>query len=452
MEAQARLLQLARSELGQGHHEVAIRFFQRLLDRDPPSPFLAEAQWGLARAYDQAGALGAALAQYRLVVRTTVTEDIRRQAGSRIGELERLFSAKAAAKETVGLLLPASRLPADGDWPQWVRGLARAGMTTLVLEAWAPRGRPPSGVEFRTDWATTERDLFGPLVALAHREGLTVFAAVTLRRMPWLTPQLGWNDRTYASDRREYRSTSFSDLFHPAFQEYLVGLLTDLAASGVDGILFRGEAPLGPADGFSSYGLQGFARDFHMPLDPDRLFRFSGPAASLPRSPLDPRVSHGIPDPVPEFWRWAGWKARERLRILDRLKRALRAASPTLQFALELHREAVTDPVQALVQYGEDLLEAKRSRFDVYVLGLELPSASPAPRSSAAAAPTPAGGPAIAARMGELIGEPEQVWVGLPFSPGRIELDRGRLQAMWDPTGTAKRVGLLYVGDAPPVP
>lgn len=451
-EAQARLIQLARSEVGQGHHEAAIRLFRRLLDRYPRSPFLPEAQWGLAGAYDRAGDLRPALTQYRLVVQTAATEDVKRQARSRIGELERLLSARTAPKEAVGLLLPSSRLPAAGDWPRWVHDLAQAGTTLLVIEAWAPSDSSPASVYFRTDRAPTERDLLGPLVGLAHGEGLMVFAAVALRQMPWLAPHLGWNDRTYDPDRREYRSTSFLDLFNPAVQEYLVGLLTDLAASGVDGILFRDVAPPGPADGFSTFALQGFARDFRMPLDPDSLFRFSEPAGSIARPPLGLRLSQGTSDQVREFWRWTGWKAREQLRILDRLKRAVRTASPTVQFALELHREAVTDPVQALVRYGEDLLEAKRSRFDVYVLGVRRPDASSAPRSGALAAPASADGPAIVARMGELIGEPERIWVGVPLPAGRIEPNRERLQAREDLMGAAKRSGLLYVGDSFPVP
>ena len=55
----------------------------------------------------------------------------------------------------------------------------------------------------------------------------------------------------------------------------------------------------------------------------------------------------------PEFWRWVGWKARERTKILERLGRAMRLHATNLQLALEVHQEAVTDPRAALVYYGK---------------------------------------------------------------------------------------------------
>ncbi|MEK6525244.1 MAG: hypothetical protein AABZ22_00070, partial [Nitrospirota bacterium] len=47
IEAQARLLQNARSLLAQGSSEAAVSLLRRLIETDPPSPSLPEARWWL---------------------------------------------------------------------------------------------------------------------------------------------------------------------------------------------------------------------------------------------------------------------------------------------------------------------------------------------------------------------------------------------------------------------
>ena len=58
------------------------------------------------------------------------------------------------------------------------------------------------------------------------------------------------------------------------------------AVTGVDGVLFRADAPLGPTDGLSAYGLRGFERDFDIKLDPRKLFTppNGGSPATQPRA------------------------------------------------------------------------------------------------------------------------------------------------------------------------
>ena len=103
-----------------------------------------------------------------------------------------------------------------------------------------------------------------------------------------------------------------------------------------------------------------------------------------------------------------GWKARERINLLERLARAMRLRNPALHVALEVHREAVMKPVEALVRYAEDLLESKR-RFEFFLLSPErpaLPQAAVVERDGAWA-------PTVTS-MVEQLENPARIWIGLP--------------------------------------
>lgn len=346
----------------------------------------------------------------------------------------------ANVKGLAGVLLASHRLPTAPNLDTWTRSLAMAGVSALILdlgtEQPASRSGATPGVYFRTDWAVTIRDVVGEVVPVAHRHGLAVFAAINLRRMSWLEPDLGWNDQAYDPSRRRLRLSESLDLFHPAFQGYLIGLFTDLLAGGVDGILFKADASLGPMEGFSSFGLAGYERDFGVRPDPGTFYVSAEKDARFDNSLT------GGPDYSPEFWRWMGWKSRETLKIMGRLKQAARGRSQHVRVALEVHAETVTDPVGALVQYGEDLLEAKRTSFDYYLVNME-----PLLRGTRQAAMSD-----IVRRAIELIGEPERTWIRVPIPSGDILRLHERVQAVRDRASPAGGIGLIYAEQAGFVP
>lgn len=426
LEAQGRLLQTARAHLSEGSYEAAGEVLRRLIETNPQSPLLLEAHWWLARSYEQGGDFHSALAHYRLLV-NLAKDDGYAEVRERIAELEKLLGPTAIQSSgLIAILLTPQDLPSPLEFDPWVQALGQGGVTTVLVEG----------------GTVMLRDGLSHLVPIAHRHGLSVFAAITLRRMTRGDPQSDWADRSYDPAQRQVRPSPYADLFHPAFQDYLVGFLTDLAGTGVDGVLFRADAPLGPTEGFSASGLRGFERDFQLRLDPDQLFPRSPRAApaTQPRETQAQEKSY-----PPEFWRWAGWKARESLKIMDRLRGAMRKKSPGLRFALEVHPEAVTDPVEALAQYGEDLLEAKHSRFDFYLTGPRLSIGEPRP---GIIEPTPG----IIRRMIDLIGDAERIWVATPVSAGEIaELAEG-VQPRTDRDAFAKGISLIYMGNTVPIP
>lgn len=458
IEAQNRLLQHARTLYAEGRYLIATNLLQHLIDTYPESQFVLEARWWLARSYEQLGDLKGALSEYRAIADPAETsilgeESDRLTARHRIVELEHLLGASAVGPNRLtAILIPSHQLSAIPDLDHWMQSLTQAGITTLVLEvgtrqimthgarkeskAHSARGaRAPTGVYFRTGRANLIRDFIGQTVPVAHRHGLSVFGAVTLRRMNWLESRPEWVDWFYDPARRQLTLSSSLDLFNPSFQEYLTGFFTDLADTGIDGVLFQADVPTGPTDGLSSYGLDGFERDFGIRLDPGKLLPRTDPgtAASRPREPqsqVQPRQEH-----PPEFWQWVGWKVRETLTVMDQLRRAMRQHSPKLQFALEVHPEAVTAPLEALMRYREDLLEAKRFRFDSYLIGVQHVAT-----------------PTIVERLIELLGGADRIWVAAPLPEGGLVRLGDRLKPTTDRASPAKGIGVMYVTASSSVP
>ncbi len=424
LEAQSRLLQQARLAHTHGQHETAIGLLRRFLESYPQSPLLPDARWWLALSYDQQGDLKEALAQYRVIALAMQEGRHTADAQRRVGELERQLGIPAGgANGLTALFTRVDQLPAPPEWESWFETLSRAGISTLVLEV-TSAGPGPSGVYFQTGLAKVHRDILGPLLPMAHRNGVSVFAALTPRRLTWIEPGLGWTDWSFEAARQELEPSSDLDLFHPAFQEYLVALCTDLALTGVDGVVFQGKAPLAATDGLSAFALRAFGKEFGVIPEPANMFLAARPGAR--------------PDYPPDFWRWVGWRAREAVKVLDRLKHAMRRQSPKLRVAVELHPESVTRPLEALVRFGEDLLEAKRARFDYYVI-----------RGDSAAAGIPQSNlPGIADRMLGLLGRPEQIWMTASVPEGTLEQVMTRVAAGGDRALLPKRIGLVYMKHA----
>jgi len=442
IEIQSRLLQEAKLSLSQGRHETARLLLQRLLAAHPKSPSLPEAHWWLARSYEQTGEIQQALTQYRHMIRAAPEGGLALQAQKRIAELEQALAAiLGGGAGRIAILIPARLMPPSQTLETWVRELVEAGVTTLVVEAgttqaWKQpqgedgpsrsQGARQAGVYFHTHWAPMVRDVVGQLIPVAHRHGLRVYSAVALWRMSWLEPHLGWTEQAYDRTKQQLVASEKLDLLHPAFQEYLIGLLTDLAAGGVDGVLFLADVHLESTatPGFSPYGLRAFERDFGVKLDPETLVTSANAVI-----PVESQR-----DSAPELWQWVGWRARETLKVIDRLRHALRKQSPGIQVALEVHPEAVTDPTRALVRLNEDFLEAKRLRFDAYVIG--------GPLSVGSGDEERVNG--VVKRAVELLGGAGRIWVTVPLSGKDIarELAAFKLEADRSLIGTG--TGVIY--------
>lgn len=363
----AGILQAGRQAAAQGQLDRAIGLFRRVQEGYPNTPERPEATLLLAQAFEANGELAPALIEYRRLTTEFSQTPQAAVARTKIPDLERHLSAlrPPIVSQIAGVYARTGRIEAL-DERELVR-LRQSGTNTIVVDVTRNRppqpstvgGRPETGVYFKTDWATVLQDRLAALVSGAHRQGIQVWAAVSLRRMDWIDPALGWADWRYSPQTSELVAGEMLDLMHPAVPEYLIGLFSDLAATGVDGLLLLADPPSGPGDGFSPHALRRYERDMGQTIDPGRLQLAQSRDRSLAFAP--------------EFWRWVGWKQREQLKVVDGVLRAVRKTHLNLKVVIELHPEVVTSPRGALAWYAEDLLDLKRYRVD-YILFSFAPS------------------------------------------------------------------------------
>ncbi len=398
VEAQARLLLEARVHYAEGRYAAAARLLERFLSGFPGSPHVPEARWWLARSYEQLGDVDAALVHYRTLAAgaTGLREDSYEvRAMRRLEELRRTANRLgAAAAARTALMLSPSRLPPLADLEPWMQGLVRAGVTTLALEAVTDGGTTPPGVYFDTGLAPVHRDIFSLVVPMARRAGLSVFALVPLQRMPWVGSQSDWINAVYDPAERQTRPSATVDLLNPAVQDRLVGLAAALAQSGIEGVLIRLSEEKGFFAECGAAARKRFAAAFAVKPEPAHLCSVTG------------RRLEAMP---PEFWRWIGWKFQERLRLVERIREAMRQKNPHVVMALEVHPEAATDPLRALIEYGEDLMSITQRGFD---LVLAMPAISMRAASHGGSDETAANGlNAFARWMSERAFDPRRLWI-----------------------------------------
>ena len=476
-----RLLKDAQDHQNRGDYPSAIRILQNFLQAQPESPLLLEAQVALARTYEQSGDLQAALQAYREVVKRTSAQApgrFRPQARERIAFLEaRTELGQKAIRRPVGVMVSASLVPPQAQWDQWLGELKKAGVTSVILEVGT---KPPlqtgssnhtqettkkksrenaPGVFFQTTRAPVKQALLNQIVPLAHKKGIMVFGGVTLRRMPWLAPPAGWADWVYRLNVNRLERSSALDIFNPAVQDYHQGFLADLVKSGIDGIVFQADAPMGPFDGLTRFGLEGFRRQYGMQLNARTLFppqaRSSRPipsSRSSSKSSVQPPVKSRF---SPAYWKWEGWKVREQLHVMGRYMSNLRKQRPALQFAVEVHAEAISKPVDALLQYSEDLLETKQLGFHYLMTPLGVSGEEPMSLSQRTSSESESAGASETHFMNQALAimeGPERIWVMRKLSHGNVATVGQAIPVRMDQLPFPKGVGLLYTLENPVLP
>jgi tetratricopeptide (TPR) repeat protein len=354
----AGLLQSGKQAVAQGQYDRAIGLLRRLQDGYPNAAERPEATLLLAQVFEKRGEIVPALAEYRKLASEFPQAPQATLARTKIPELERQLPVVRPPQEsrTIGLHVGPDAMAGLDD--RELGRLRQSGTNTLFVSV--ARNTPflvggeKAGVYFQTDWAPVLQDRLSGLVDRAHRQGMQAWASFSVRRMDWVDSKLEWADWKFNAQTGRLERVETLDLLHPALRDYLVGLLTDLAGTGVDGIFLAADPPSEASEGFSTHALRKFEKDMGQPVDPSRLLSAQGRERPLTYAP--------------EFWRWLGWKQREQSRSVLGVMEAVRAAFPGLLVAVEVHPEAVTNPQAALAMYAEDLLDLRRYRLDYIAL------------------------------------------------------------------------------------
>ncbi len=343
----AGILQAGRQAAAQGQFDRAINLFRRVQEGYPGAPERPEATVLLAQTLERNQEIASALTEYRRLVSDYPQSPQAVLARAKIPDLERqLPVARPPGVQLLGTYVGAEELERLDE--RELNRLRQSGTNTVVVGV--TQHRPRAGVYFKTDWAPVIQDKLAAVVGGAHRQGLQVWAAMSVRRMDWVDPALEWADWGYNARTGGLEPAETLDLLHPALRDYLVGFFTDLAATGIDGLLLLADPPSAPNEGFSPHARRRYERDVGQSLDPGRLLLTQGSAQALTYAP--------------EFWRWAGWKQREHAKAVEGVMGAVRASFPALKVAVEVHPETITSPQMALASYAEDLLDLRRYRYD----------------------------------------------------------------------------------------
>lgn len=383
IEAEARLWHQASTAFSDGRYAAAVHLYERYLTTYPKSRRVPEAHWELGQSYEQMGEVTAALKEYRtLTTAGGATAAILSTYADRA--LHRIESLKNHTIPTAGagsghtaMYISFASLPPMGQVQTWLRQLSAQGISAVVMDASpdASFSRPalplsagvaeqardqPTGALFATSRAPVVADWLGVVVPQAHELGLSIYAVVDLWRAPLFERRPEFRSLIYDPTRRRLHPWRQFDLLSPATQSLIAPFLTDLARTGVDGMVLRARTDNSFAYEISDSTLRRFEAHFQQP---------SSDVAQALRDRMAVRPNEPVPTSDKTLWRWVGWKAREELEVLGGWRKQLQKAMPRLRLVLEIHPEALSNPTAALVNWGEDAAEARRRGFDLLLGG-----------------------------------------------------------------------------------
>lgn len=391
LDAQTRLLESAYRAFVQERYPLACTLLQRFVDFNPDSPRLSEARWWLARSYEERGDLPAALAAYRDVVGASPRSTLR--AGSyefhalnRLDAFRRsLGPSSLLVRRQVALWLTPTDWLTIPDVRRWIEQLADAGVTSIIVEAGAPSRETgqsvPMGVYFQTSKVPVIEDLFTVIVPAAHAKGMAVLASLNLHEPAWTTVNPEWGLAMANRTGQVFQPVGRLDVLHPDYQRLVSEVVQDLLQTDIDGLVVGARKAKGFAEEWSPTSRRMF----------EELF---GPSFDSQDQPVSP-----------DAWRWVGWKTRTYLGFVARLAQQLRQTRPGFLVAVVVHERAVFFPVDALTEYGEDMLETKQRGLHLVVP----PGASMPERSDEQGARMEL----VRQRLAQTAGDERQLWLGM---------------------------------------
>lgn len=418
-QAEERLLQDAKLAFMRAEYPEAVLLFNRFVKTHPHSNLVPEAQWWLARSYEEAGNLRLALARYQRLARSA-PYPYAQEAELRARHLIEALGIESVSLSSPGVMMSFLHIPGTSG----LRGIAEKGFrqgSRMLIDLGCPIHHLPSVsqedhgesvLQWRNDFG---QDVEGLLVE-AVESGYLVFVGVTLRCVGLFGANEDvvhdqWRDWSFDPSARRYHRSPYFSLFSHGYQRAIREWLSRLQETKISGIVFFDEAPLGPYDGFHPLAIKQFEHQFKVTLDPERLFPPS--VVRTGQQGTSAMLDLTLPSYPDLFWKWTGWKARERTRILVELIETLRASNPYLQFGVEIHLQSLFAPLYALVEYGEDWVEMAQAPVDVFVVRLPPTTASKERLLSGERAPSNSASfqRDLIKHMIEYLEDPQKVWV-----------------------------------------
>ena len=425
-ETEKRSLQQAELAFLRADYSTAVSLLNRFLHTHPQSSLSLEARWWLARAYHKAGRLSSAITHYRFLADTRTWNVYQADARSRVAQLEARPGKPTATGSIRGVLVSLGSTAGDVD-SVIPAGTEIEGSTVLLDVPCRIEGNLPD------DGQPISFEAMHSAIQHLHARGAAIYLGVTPRCLGHVARQRemeNWKDWTYDPQSGTLRRSSDYSLHFGGYQEFIADWIARFRDLPLKGLVIRSAVPVGLYDGFNPLAVRLFAQEFGVDFDPVRLFN-------------DGRVEDGNDSNssvhLPAvFWKWAGWKARERLRSLQGLVQALRVRLPHLEFGVTLQSQSITNPVRGLIHFAEDWVDVTRGPFDRFLITIEGPESTFVHQTAQSSPPgfsESHDDMAAVVKMVEHLGKPEKIWTILP---GRTADPRTQ------PGFLPEEVGLIY--------
>ena len=377
LRAQERIFRKAEAEFKQGHYDQAISLLQHFFGIHSRSPLEKEARWLLARSYKNNGNHQSALEQYKVIARGLPPGKHKQETLERIAELElNRGRTNTDGGPSHAVRISLSHYASIRDIEASLKRIAQHDVTSVLID-FGCRSQLKRKVRVEAagrSVGSTNALIYDRLpsyIAQIHDQKLRAFVGINLRCLGDWAPNSNavWVDRSYDPVTQRVHSSHNFDLLNPQYQEFLIRFLMKFVTSDVDGIVFLADLPSGLYDGFTPYSMQTFHQSFQVRLDPGSLYLNGQAKQTTTKSNSE---NHKAPlSLAPEFWRWAGWKTRQRLAVLQHLIEQVHKHKAELQFGLEVHPDSVENPLRALARYSEDILEANQKSFAFFFVNLQ---------------------------------------------------------------------------------
>jgi hypothetical protein len=420
-----RLFQDAQHHFEARDFQQAIQGFTRLLALHPKGSLENEARWLLGQSYGQVQDWDAAQSEYRVLATAPVGQRYQAKSAQRLTEIQGLLEEfEVPPQQTKAIRLALNQLPETQGFDQGIQKMKEDGVTSLLIDLGCKRTALNLSSLNEPHRAQDFAELLSVLQSFterSHRAGLGLYVGVNLRCLGHWAPSEHpeWHDRVYHVATGRFQTTRWFDLFHSGYQQFLMNFLSQLCQGGLDGLVFLNDHPLGTFDGVTQAGLKRFQKGFGATFVPSQVF-YEGfnPLQGLKSST---GLSHVKRTDAKDalFWRWAGWKARERLNMLEALVDHLRLQYRSVQFGLEIHPHALTDPVRALVNYAEDAMDAVGRSFSFFFVRPEIDRRSTFTEKSVIDKLRRISTKAILDKLLPVVGDPRKVWVSMPAKGGQ---------------------------------
>ncbi len=418
-----RLFQDARHHFEAREFQRVIADLSKLLALQPQDGLEREGRWLLGQTYDQIRDWKGAQREYATLASTGTGQRYQEAASQRLEEIQGLLKKiETAPQQTQAIRFALNQLPVTAGFEQGIQKMKQDGVTTLLIDLGCQRKVLSAEFSQESSPALVKLEtLLRNYAQRIHSVGLSMYVGVNLRCLGHWAPSQhqAWQDLTYQIATRTSNPSKKFDLFHPAYQEFLTRFLVRLCKNGVDGLVFLKDHPLGLFDGVTRIGIKRFEKQFGASFDPRQIFHEGFDPLEISRGSKGTSQVKKSGKNNTLFWRWAGWKARERLNILEAVVDHVRSQYPSVQFGLELHPHGLTDPVGALVEYGEDALDATGRHFSFFFVRPEIDRRSTFTEQAVIEKLRRISTKAVLDRLLPAVDDPRRVWVSMPAKGGQ---------------------------------